>query len=104
MSSWLAIHTSLHDKLASPVQHETIAETGPYKQHVRTTTNNMVRRRLNLGGVSHVHTAHVWPLPARLLYSTLPRASWQDAQITSYSKRMPVTIRPFDRYPGERGS
>jgi hypothetical protein len=37
-------------------------------------------------------------------YPTLPAASWQARQMTSYSKRMPVTIRPFDKYPGGIGS
>src|SRR6266446_6999732 len=38
MSSWLAIPTSLHEKLASPVQHETVADTGRVTWHVSTTT------------------------------------------------------------------
>ena len=39
-----------------------------------------------------------------LTYPTLSEASWQARQMTSYSKRMPVTIRPFDKYPGGTGS
>src|SRR5262245_38840360 len=42
MFSWLAIHTSLPAKLASPVPHETVAETVRIPWHVSTTTT-MVR-------------------------------------------------------------
>ena len=70
----------------------------------RTTINNVVLYKVKLPGVSHVHRAHAERCPASPSYPTLPGASWQARQMTSYSKRMPVTIRPFDKYPGGIGS
>src|SRR5262245_8650558 len=105
MSSWLAIHTSLRDKLASPVQHETVAETGQSTWDVRTARQQHGSiRQLDFWKPRMPLQRLLGTAPCTPLYPTLPAASWQAVQMTSYSKRMPVTIRPFDKCPGGVGS